>query len=246
MNRLVLFALLIFLSCKSEEVEKRDEIEFQTEEFFAEKCEGDACAEVDFSWPKATGGNQAAKINEAIEARLIQYFYTDTLTESLQTQSEFYLESFAEYSSDFPEAAMDWKTEVKAEFSYQSDSTLSIYFSEYNFSGGAHPNSSVNFMNFDLASGEVLSESDMILDQSAFLKIAEEKFRDFHQVDEGLSLSEDDRFFLDESGFVLANGIGFKDGKFWVIYVPYEIGPYALGYTELEFDPESLKGIIRF
>jgi hypothetical protein len=44
----------------------------------------------------------------------------------------------------------------------------------------------------------------------------------------------------------LANAIGFKDNKFWVIYIPYEIGPYVLGYTELDFSREEVAKLVRW
>jgi hypothetical protein len=40
--------------------------------------------------------------------------------------------------------------------------------------------------------------------------------------------------------------MGFSGDKFKLIYIPYEIGPYAMGYTELEFPLDELKGIVRF
>lgn len=39
--------------------------------------------------------------------------------------------------------------------------------------------------------------------------------------------------------------MGFEDGKFDLTYIPYEIGPYVLGYTELEFGLQDLEGIVR-
>jgi hypothetical protein len=59
-------------------------------------------------------------------------------------------------------------------------------------------------------------------------------------------LEDDDRFFLPETGFFLANAMGFQDGNFWIVYVPYEIGPYAMGYTYLEFTKEELGGLVRW
>jgi hypothetical protein len=82
--------------------------------------------------------------------------------------------------------------------------------------------------------------------EESLLKLSEQKFRAYHQVEEGLSLSEDGRFFLPESGFFLANAMGFKDGKFWGIYKPYEIGPYVMGSTELEFSKEELASLVRW
>jgi hypothetical protein len=39
--------------------------------------------------------------------------------------------------------------------------------------------------------------------------------------------------------------MGFSGDKFRLIYIPYEIGPYAMGYTELDFSLVELKLIVR-
>ena len=99
-------------------------------------------------------------------------------------------------------------------------------------------------MNFDKITGEYLNTGRVVLDSAKLLEIAEIAFRKHHQIPEGKSL-EDQGFFLPETGFFLPNAMGYKEDKFWLIYIPYEIGPYVMGYTELEFSPEELSGIVR-
>lgn len=139
----------------------------------------------------------------------------------------------------------DWAIDVNAEVSFDSLNTLSIFFAEYNFSGGAHPNSSNYSMNFDRANGEFLSIDRLILDEVAMLALAEKAFQEFHEVDENTIIEANDRIFLPETGFFFPNAMGFKEDKFQLIYSPYEIGPYAMGYTELEFSLDELEGIVR-
>jgi len=40
--------------------------------------------------------------------------------------------------------------------------------------------------------------------------------------------------------------MGFENGKFTIVYVPYEIGSYAMGYTNLEFTREELGDLVRW
>ncbi|WP_431012717.1 DUF3298 domain-containing protein, partial [Rahnella sp. PAMC25617] len=56
---------------------------------------------------------------------------------------------------------------------------------------------------------------------------------------------EEAGFFLPETGFFLPNAMGYENGKFMLIYIPYEIGPYVMGYTELEFELKDLEGTVR-
>jgi hypothetical protein len=157
-----------------------------------------------------------------------------------------FFQSFKEFKSDFPESSGGWEIDAEGQVSYESDSTLSIHFTQFNFMGGAHPNISATFLNFDPRNGEVLGDDRLIQNQPAFFQKVEQKFREFHQVAEGKSLKDDDRFFLPETGFFVADAKGFNDGKLWVIYQPYEIGPYVMGYTELEFTKEELGDLVRW
>ena len=98
----------------------------------------------------------------------------------------------------------------------------------------------------DRSTGEFLSIDRLILDQPKLLSLAEKAFREFHEVDENITLEESGLFFLPETGFFLPNAMGFSGDKFQLIYIPYEIGPYAMGFTELVFSLDELKGIVRF
>jgi hypothetical protein len=163
----------------------------------------------------------------------------------MEEQANIYLNIFKETIVDFPDMPGGWAIDVNAEVSFDSLNTVSIFFAEYNFSGGAHPNSSTYFMNFDRANGEFLSIDRLILDQVAMLALVGKAFREFHEVDQNTNIEADDRFFLPETGFFFPNAMGFKEDKFQLIYITYEIGPYALGYTELEFPLDVLEGIVR-
>lgn len=246
--RIIFFiALLAVFSCsepKSVQVEKKSELTFSTQEFVKNTCVGESCASVSFTWPIGKGSDVADKINEAINQQLLVYFYSDSVAPTLEANAQLYLNSYEDFVNEFPDAPGGWSVEVNAKVSYESDSLLSIFFSEFNFSGGAHPNSSQYFMNFDKITGEYLSSGRVVLDSAKLLEIAEIAFRKQHEVPEGKSL-EDQGFFLPETGFFLPGAMGYKDGNFKLIYIPYEIGPYVFGYTELSFTPEELNGIVR-
>lgn len=240
---LVLATLFSFACSKPEKIE--ESLTFSTKTFSSERCVDDNCATVEASWPVAENILADSLINEEIENQLLVYFHQDKDFDNLDSAARDFLDSFEDFRKDFPDAPGGWSIELNVEKSYESDSTLSFKFSEFNFSGGAHPNSSVYYMNFDKQTGEYLSLDRVVLDEQKMLELAEEKFRAYHEVEEGISLEEDGRFFLPETGFFLPNAIGYEDGKFMLTYIPYEIGPYVLGYTELEVDLKDLERIVR-
>ncbi|WP_168171909.1 DUF3298 and DUF4163 domain-containing protein [Algoriphagus sp. A40] len=211
-----------------------------------ETCVGENCAKLRLSWPVASGPESAEKINLAIRDQMALLIQTGEDPAEFDSLVQRYFKSFEDFKSEFSDSHGGWEIEAEGKVSYESDSTLSIYFTQSSFLGGAHPNSTVSFMNFNANSGEFLSLDQLVLDEDSLLELAERKFKEFHEVAEVVSIQDDGRFFLPETGFFLPNAMGFKDGKFWIIYVPYEIGPYVMGYTELEFTPEELKGIVRW
>lgn len=239
---IVIAALLCFACSKSEKIE--EQIGFSTKTFTSERCVDDNCAKVELSWPFAENVPAASTINEEIGRQLLAYFQQDKTYDNLDSAANDYLNSYEEFKADFPDAPGGWAIEVKAVKSYESDSTLSFKFTGYDFSGGAHPNSSVYYMNFDKQTGEYLSVDQVLLDETKMLKMAEQAFRKHHEVEEGKSL-EEAGFFLPETGFFLPNAIGYEGYKFHLTYIPYEIGPYVMGYTELEFELKDLEGIVR-
>jgi hypothetical protein len=249
--KILSFAILVvMISCAQksgvEESVVDPTLSFRTETVVRESCVGENCAKLRLSWPVASGPAAADKINQYIRDQMSLFVQTGEDAALLDTMIVAYFRSFDEFKSEFPDSYGGWEIEVEAKVSYQSDKTLSIYFSQFSYLGGAHPNSAVSFLNIDPKSGEALSLDQLVLDENSLLKLSEQKFRAYHEVEEGLSLSEDGRFFLPETGFFLANAIGFKEGKFWVIYIPYEIGPYVMGSTELEFSKEELSGVVRW
>ena len=250
MRNLILLLLFAAFSCapKSEDTSSslRDQITFKTTSLTKEECVDDNCAKVSLHWPVASGPELTENINRVIRDQMALLVQTGEDAAPMDTLVSKFFQSYKEFKSDFPESSGGWEIQAEGEVSYESDSILSIHFSQFNFMGGAHPNSSVSFLNFDPESGEVIGDDRLVADDSLLFQKVEKKFREFHQVAEGVSLEEDGRFFIPETGFYVAGAKGFKDGKFWVIYQPYEIGPYVLGYTELEFSKEELGDLVRW
>ncbi len=243
--RILLFLFLsIVWSCTSPD-EKNKDLTFSPKELLTERCVEENCATVTITWPEAKETAVGKKVNDVILSKLKSYFRPDTVFADLKSATEDFVNSYVEFKNDFPEVSGDWNIEITVEKSYESDSLISFKFSEYNFSGGAHPNSSIMFLNFDKVNGYMLTEDQFILDREKLFEKTERSFREYHQVPNNTSLTEDGRFFLPETGFFLPNAIGYEDGKLLLIYIPYEIGPYALGYTELEFDLIELEGIVK-
>ncbi|GMQ29214.1 DUF4163 domain-containing protein [Algoriphagus confluentis] len=253
MNYFFISFMAFLLSCGPREISRQGldqdvtPLKFEKDSLIREQCADESCAQIRLVWPVAKGGDQADMINSQIREtvkNLMQYGEKDS--PDLEAGVDQFFEEFLSFRSEFPESAQEWEIQVEGEVSYSSDQTLSIFFSQYTYLGGAHPNSMVYFLNLDYTSGKALESNQLVLNEKELLKLTEHKFREYHEVEEGVSLEESGKFFLPETGFFLANAMGFQEDRFKVIYIPYEIGSYAMGYTELEFSREELKEIVRW
>jgi hypothetical protein len=244
----ILFIFLAWMSCeeKAKEPIQVSGLTYRLDSLVEQRCVGANCASLSLRWPVIEGGEQADRINLMIRESLESMIQIGEELLPLDSARKNYFRSFEEFKAEFPDSHGGWEIEVDAQVTYQSDSTLSIVFPWMSFLGGAHPNHGKSYMNFDVSTGDYLSSDRLILDEAGLLALAQQKFRQFHHVKEGLCLEEDGRFFLPETGFFLANAMGFQEGKFWVVYIPYEIGPYAMGYTELEFSKAELPKMVRW
>jgi len=241
MKKLIVALLGLAIACQA----PKRELKLENEVLEASRCVGGNCAEVSISWPKVTEFPNSELINDLLIRKVKGNLDTDNPQESIEEQIENFLTEYEEVTKEFPDYPAGWTLTIEGNLTYQSDSILSFDFIEANYSGGAHPNSTETFLNVNALTGELLTDKELILDQAKLLEMARREFRKYHDVPDSLTIEQDDRFFIPDSGFFLAQAKGFKEGKYWLIYNPYEIAPYVFGYTYLSFDLSELDGVVR-
>ena len=252
MKYLIIQILILAFSCAPKKGDFSEDsslqsLTFSLDSLVQEKCVGEDCAKLRLVWPVASGPDFSSQINTTIEKELTgMMMFGESASVHRDTLIAQYFRSYLEFINEFPDAYGAWEVNVESKVSYHSDSTLSISVNWMNYLGGAHPNYGQDYLNFELGKGKFLSREQLVKDEKKLLVLAEQKFREFHEVDKGMTLEEDGRFFLPETGFFLANSMGFEGDKFKIVYIPYEIGPYALGFTELEFTREELGDLVRW
>lgn len=136
-----------------------------------------------------------------------------------------------------------WTTNVSVEFAKESLVSLFLFHDEY--LGGAHPNSYSVGLNFDIRTGEPVVKSDILVQGSEdeLNRLGEQIVRKEREILENQTLSdygywfENDKFLLNENFIVKSDGLYFT-------FVPYEAGPYVLGYTDVFFPFEKIKHLI--
>ena len=102
----------------------------------------------------------------------------------------------------------------------------------YNYTGGAHPNSSLIYVNYDIFSRKIIKLSDLInpIMMARLTYTASTIFRK----QEGLSPTESlENFFFENQKFSLNTNFLITKKGLLFYYNPYEIRSYAEGPMEL-------------
>lgn len=245
---------LIFLglvACAQNKGEAVNALEYKEVVFQKSACVGkdSTCAEVTMTYPEFRGENELSTwVNLHIREQMMMYLTWGTDEKepnSVEKAADQFLKEFIDYGNDFPESVHAWFNEGVGKVSVLEEGLLSIIFTNSSYTGGAHSNQTILFLNFDLEEQKLLKNEDIILDKERLLELAEKAFREYHEVDPALGLEDDGRFFLNEGDFFLPAAIGYEKEELVLIYNSYEIGPYAMGQTEIRLPLSALKGIVR-
>jgi hypothetical protein len=121
---------------------------------------------------------------------------------------------------------------------------LTLQLDGYSYAGGAHPNASSTVATWDVATCQKVTLDELVTNLDSLQKIAEKKFRLtradlFKPEQEGGSGFQFDETFP----FKLADNTGLVSDGIYFIYVPYEVGPWAMGATEFVVPFADIQGI---
>lgn len=153
--------------------------------------------------------------------------YSAMAREHYDTLDETERESFGGYS-------IRYSAEVK-----RSEGVLSVLCTRTEYTGGAHDNTSVFGLTFDLSTGALLSAADIAADYEGLCaKVAESVAAQAEELEEGTITGDLDAY----AGGVLDTEKWYLDGEGLVVFAaPDELAPHAAGtivftipYTELE------------
>lgn len=115
---------------------------------------------------------------------------------------------------------------------YQSSKLLTLVRYSYAYTGGAHGNYGTTFIPLDIVANKKLSLDNVITAEGKkqLTKLLEKYFRKAYSVKEKDPLTEgglfENKIEPNNNFYLTTKGIGFN-------YMPYEIGPYAMGEIQI-------------
>jgi hypothetical protein len=237
---------------KSETEQTEGDIRFKT--FTYSNQTGDcvspngACFTIRYSYPEIEYGKAGQKesFNRSM-AELVQSHLKDFLLDPIQSSNteDIIQKLFDEYSFMVSElgdssAVFSWQIEMDAEVLYMADPFLTISVAYASYTGGAHPDNYVKYLNYSLPELKSLQLTDIINDREKVTAFAEEIFRDTYEIPQGESL-EDHGYWFEGNAFYLPENFAITPSGILFTFNPYEIGPYAIGIHEIKLPYELIR-----
>lgn len=207
------------------------------------------CILFQIEYPVITGKVDQAiaqVINKNIKADILEMAMGAENAESFQAFIDELSGSYDSLINDFDDYAQSWGFEINSDILFQHQNFISVATSVFTYTGGAHPNNSQVYRSYDLRTGQAI-RLDNILQEgyaAALNNAAEIEFRMLKEIPPSESL-ESAGYWLKEGVFQLNNNFAIINQSLMFYFNPYEIGPYALGATELELKLSDYGALIK-
>lgn len=176
-------------------------------------------------------------------------FNSETEKSNYATYDEYlnaFINASVEANTEDEEYQRSWSEEnnITVEHQFAGIQTLSLSISSYNYTGGAHPNSFLYYVNYDIFSRKLIKLSDLINPNmmTRLTYIASTIFRK----QEGLSPTESlENYFFENQKFSLNTNFLISKKGLLFFYNPYEIRSYAEGPMELLVPYSDISALLK-
>ncbi|EDM44390.1 hypothetical protein SCB49_05155 [unidentified eubacterium SCB49] len=249
MNKIFSFTLILVLivSCSDAPllIEKKS-----ADQHAISDCDNKPCPQISVDYILYTGEKEViTPINDKIIAFIVGSLYLgDPAVEPKITSVDGAIGQFVkDYwrdTSEFPDIH-EYEAEVSIEETFRSKDFVSVALSQYSYIGGAHGNGTLDYVNFDIETGEIITIEQLVKDKKSLMVLAEEKLREAYDLPENERLNSTMFWFKDDA-FHLSDCIGFEKGKMVIHYNQYEIASYADGPIDIEFSLEEVASFLAF
>lgn len=188
---------------------------------------------------------EVEKINQFIAQKVLSSANPDEQYANYQDFATAFIKNFDDYTNENKDYIQTWFMDGKVEVTEQKPQYLSMLYTYVNYAGGAHINSSFNYLNYDPENQVEIALDSLIKPGSmpALTAVAEKIFRKNENLSPSASLK--DIYFFDNDKFSLNQNFSITNNGLKFLYNPYEIKAFAFGTTELVIPFADLKDIAR-
>ncbi len=208
-------------------------------------CEANDCIQVSITYPKFAGTPAATEINQQIKTLIFSDLVIDSgkVDELDKKQlADLLVQDYVSAKEEFKESTMNFEYAIKGEVTYRNSGLWSIYFNIYTYTGGAHPMGYQKFLNVEPDTGAKIMLSNYFKNKDELKKRVEKSIRQTYDIAGEQQWS--DVFFSDR--FQWPENMGLTTEGLMLVYNPYEILPYAAGFTEMIIPMDEAEQYLSF
>ena len=244
---LIILLFLVTISCKNEEVILLTFESFSEE--YKGNCTDDDCANVTIDYIKLLGEKEVIdKINFTLGNSIIYFLNSNSekriKATTVPEAANLFIKGYENDKKEFPELS-PYEAEISISKSLITPKIISVKTEHYTFTGGAHGNSTTNFLNFDPLTGALLTKNSLLKNKKEFTDLAEKLFREKNSIPSSENINSTG-FWFENDKFFLPNAIGITESSLLFIYNQYEIASYANGPITLEIPLEIAQQYVNF
>jgi len=237
-SRKIIFLLTIipfFYQCNPPaEKQEKAQLLVEVDTLYRQKgnCESTDCIDAHIIFPHFSGTVAADQINQQVK----ELIYYDLLIDSakvdqlnMQELADELIRDYENAKEEFKEATLNFEYNITSEVTYRHPRIWSINFNIYTYTGGAHPMTYQKYLNVDPDTGEKIDLGKFFTNQDELKRLVEREIRETHDIETEQLWS--DVFFTER--FQWPENMGLTNDGLVLVYNPYEILPYAAGFTEV-------------
>ncbi|MCM1336204.1 MAG: DUF3298 and DUF4163 domain-containing protein [Candidatus Amulumruptor caecigallinarius] len=141
------------------------------------------------------------------------------------------------------ETVFSLESSVTARVTELTEQTVTYQITDYSFTGGAHPNTVVTPLTYDLKNGKVLTFDGLFTAgaDATLLPLIEDALASQYGVSSPKELARIG-FFTDQ--LTVSKQVFVADGQLVFHYNPYEIAPYVMGQIDVPIAPFAVESIL--
>lgn len=212
----------------------------------ADDCPSGECTRIEVNYPVfANNANLNEVIERQVKTNIADFIMEAEGDEDLDVLTTMFMDSYQEFKESFPESEAPWTVETDVIVSATTPNYISFAFNTNSYTGGAHPNSSIIYLNLTPEGKEIKDLAFFFNDVQQLQKIAEDLFRKKYALTPDDNLAEKG-FVFDNDSFSLTENFGFTNSAVIFYYNSYDIAPYAQGPTALLIPLSTLAGNYKF
>ncbi|MCE1164542.1 MAG: DUF3298 and DUF4163 domain-containing protein [Bacteroidetes bacterium] len=230
-----------------------DSLKYEMKKFYKTykgcKEEDDNCAYIKMEYPVFTSGAAAKGINNFILSYLadsVYVFEEGRGNKTLEKLADVFFKDFETMKKENPDWPGGYALDLNSSVEFNKNNIITLNFSFYLNSGGAHPNSYFIYYVLDASTGKIFKTKDLFVKgfEPKLNKLIEKKYRAFREMSDKDRL-DGDKGMLFENHIEYNENVGLLRDGVEFYYNNYEIAAYAVGPSELKFTYKELDDLLK-